>query len=209
MFYIIFIFFIHSVRPSDEHGAPVGIVETTKEVKEYLYPDNENIALCDIPGVASLAVPNVETYFKIYNLSQYDAFLIMLSKRVTNHDILLGQKLVSIRRPFIYIRGKIDEDFANANKSKVTSRDEIRQEIRDDWRENLKKVSDESPLKDKEIFLVNNDNITDWDFSPLVVAIAKELSLDKKECFLLTQPALTEAILEKKMAQLKGMLLIS
>ena len=132
----------------------------------------------------------------------------MLSKRVTNHDILLGEKLVSIRKPFIYIRGKIDEDFTNANKSKATSKDEIRQEIRDDWLENLKNVSDESPLKDQKIYLVNNDDITDWDFSPLVVAIAEELSLDKKECFLLTQPALTEAILQEKITELKGTLLV-
>ena len=69
MFYIIFIFFIHSVRHSDRNAAPVGIVETTKEAKEYLYPDNENIALWDLPGVASLAVPNVETYFKKYKIS--------------------------------------------------------------------------------------------------------------------------------------------
>ncbi|CAB4044162.1 interferon-inducible GTPase 5-like, partial [Paramuricea clavata] len=182
--------------------AKVGSSKTTTTPKEYPYPGEGKISLWDIPGIGLSAAPDVKTYCDEFKILQHDAFVIMTAKSLSQLNISLAEKLANIKKPFLFVRARIDEDFANDNKNTIVSRDEFRKKIETEFREEVAQV-DKIIGRNLDIFLINNDNPSDWDFSKLVLAIGKQFSLDQQQCFHFTQPAISKEILKEKVKELK------
>jgi len=75
--------FINSVRglTADDLGAaPVGVTETTTDIKAYTHPENPSVMLWDIPGVGTDQFPRAE-YLQLIKVDRYDFFVIISATR--------------------------------------------------------------------------------------------------------------------------------
>ena len=183
--------------------AKVGSTKTTKTPDEYPYPGEGKISLWDIPGIGSSDAPDVKTYCDEFKILQHDAFIIMTAKSLNKLTISLAERLANINKQFLFVRARIDEDFANDNKEIKVSRDQFRKNMETDFRKEVARV-DKKVGRNLDLFLINNDNPSDWDFPSLVLAIGKKLSLDQQQCFNFTQPVLSKEFLQIKARELKG-----
>lgn len=196
---------LHSIHPDDHGSAQVGIFETTTERKEYSYQSKGNITLVDLPGLGSSKFPDIQTYCHNIKIRDCDAFLIMIAGRLTNNDISWAKKLLSIKKPFLFVRTKIDEDFRNAKEEVSFDEDAFKLQLREDLKRSLKENIEfpEDKIRDI-IFLVNNNDPKQWYFPHLTLAISDLFGFHKRECWILSLQGLTEGILKKKVKELKG-----
>ena len=194
---------LYSIQPHDKGSAQVGILETTTERKEYSYPYNGNITLVDLPGLGSTKFPDVHTYCKNVKIDDCDAFIIIIAGRLTNNDVSWAKKLLLIKKPFLFVRSKIDQDFHNASKIEPFNEDAFEVEIRQEIKRNLQHIEMENEIREN-ILLVNNNDPKQWDFPRLTLAISKLFNLHRRECWNLSLQVPTQWTLEQKVRELKG-----
>ena len=181
------------------NAAKTGVVETTMEVEKYPYPKNENITLCDLPGIGSEKYPDLKAYCKKINLRDFDEFLIITTTRFTNNDVQLAKKLKSINRPFFFVRTKIDLDCQNESEKESFEKTKMLEEIKTKCSQNLKSLCVDTT------FLISNKHPREYDFPLLVEAILNKLSLDKQVCFTFSLYVVSESILKEKVKRLRGL----
>ena len=179
-------------------------METTKVPKSYSYPQNPNIILWDLPGVGSTDLPDVETYYREVPLAEYDMFVIMTASRFTQHDQELAKKLKLMHKPFLFVRSKIDADFQNEKRKIGFQEKEMLRKIKRECYMGVKKVMKEM-IEEDDIYLISNIYQDRWDFTQLQISISKQLPIVKKETFNYSLPAMSEAVVEQKVNELRGM----
>lgn len=86
--------FINSIRgitadDTDKDPAAVGVVETTKEVRQYKYPDNDNFVICYLPGLGTQLF-RMESYLDDIKAKEYDFFIIITKDRFYAVDLSLA-----------------------------------------------------------------------------------------------------------------------
>ena len=181
-------------------AAKVGVVEATREPREYRHPDNPMISLVDLPGIGTPNYPDLKTYCREVYFESYDTFLIFTATRFTVSELNLAKKVKSLGKSFFLIRSKIDND-VRPLKGKAT-RDEsvMLLEMRNNCIENVKgMISSED-----KIFLISNYEKEKWDFDRLVQAISEALPVLQKESLILSLSNLTRGCLRRKANFLKG-----
>ncbi|CAF86991.1 unnamed protein product, partial [Tetraodon nigroviridis] len=104
------------VHHRDENAAPVGVVETTTDVKEYPHPDYPNVSFWDLPGIGSTKFP-ADKYLKLVGFEKFDFFIIISATRFRENDVKLAKEIQKMGKKFNFVRSKVDNDLLNAQRS--------------------------------------------------------------------------------------------
>lgn len=180
--------------------------------KRYEFPNEPKIELWDLPGFGTEKMGNLQTYYTKFGIPKFDVFIIMIDVRVTNDSLELAKKLHLDKKPFFFVRSKMDTCIANAKvdmKKEFTPKkvfDQIHDEFRKEMKEKCKgecKGMKNSQIGD--LFLISSRNPNAFDFGKLITAITKNLEDMQKECFIYSLPILSEEVLVEKVNLFKGM----
>ena len=146
---------------------------------------------------------NIETYSETVDMKKYDAFLILATSRFHGNEWSLAKKVISLKKPFMFIRTHIDENYRSEKRKKKFDEKVMLRKIRNDCVNHLKEFG----IGDKDVFLISNHYPTKWDFSRLTKAILDAFPLQKKECLTLSLNTLTSAsenVIIQKVKFLRG-----
>ena len=106
------------------------------------------------------------------NFEKYDVCLLFFAdQKVTDRLLMFAKKSQSCKKPFFFVRSKIDAELRPPKKGVKLNEDEIVERTR-------KKVFDDVKKRmtaEHEIFLLSNDHPEKWDFVKLVKAVANAL----------------------------------
>jgi len=193
---------LRGLRPTDKGAAPVGVLETTLEPKSYPFPENENITLWDLPGVGTPLFPR-ETYAERVGLDKYDFLLILSHTAFTEEDVWLASRLALMKKPYFFIRTKIDEDIKNQLEDYGHSADRTVTSIR---HAATKFVNDKLPTGTDipiKVFVLNAKKKSNHDFPELETQIVDVLPNVKRNALILELRSYSTAMLAAKAAALK------
>ncbi len=196
-----FINTIRGLRASNKGAAPVGTVETTKEVKSYDQPGQVNLVFWDLPGVGTPRFPR-ETYMQKVDWKKYDFFLILASNRFTETDIWLAEEVHKAHKRFFFVRTRINSDLENERLDYPDTYDEAKvlANIRDNCTENLSGLSHET-----RVFLIGGriEHRQRWDFPELSVSLVTHIDSIKRQSMGLSMVASSREVLEEKYKELE------
>ena len=108
--------------PEPTSYAAIGRTQTTMEVREYPFIDNNNIRLFDLPGAGTLEFP-INEYEEKVKFKRYDAFILLTSARIYENDITIYEKIKRDKKPFLLARTQVDNDlesFWRGNRKSFT-----------------------------------------------------------------------------------------
>ncbi|XP_026270426.2 interferon-gamma-inducible GTPase 10-like [Urocitellus parryii] len=190
--------FINALRGVGHEGkdaAPVGVVETTMKRTPYKHPNFPNVRIWDLPGIGS---PNFQPkdYLEKVKFREYDFFIIVSATRFKKNDLDLAKAIKIMKKNFYFVRTKVDSDLQNEEVSKPTTfvREKVLQQIREDCVRNMKNNNIDEP----EVFLISNNNLSEYDFPIMMDTLMKDLPAQKRHLFMLSLPNVTEAAIERK-----------
>ena len=109
----------------------------------------------------------METYVQKVQLEKYHAFLIFTGNRFTRNDLLLAEKIRSMKKSFFIVRTKIDVDVRAHSRKRSFNEEAMLMKIRCDCAENLGDLLS----NEEDIFLISNHEVDKWDFVRLTQAI--------------------------------------
>lgn len=192
-----FINTVLGLTADDEGSAPVGVKETTEEVKDYPHPQYPNLVLWDLPGVGT---PNFnrENYFRKININLFDYFIFMTSDRFRDDDFWFAQELNAKDKLFYFVRNKVGQDIDNNKHDHPKSHTEskVLDDIRQNCEYNLNKLNLE---KKTDVYLIDLHEPEKYDFEHLMDQLVNDTSEKKKEALTLSMTRLTkDMILRKK-----------
>ncbi|XP_060605949.1 interferon-inducible GTPase 5-like [Ruditapes philippinarum] len=191
------------VKPRTEGAAAVGVNETTTEPTKYMHPDNNSIALWDLPGIGTQKFPK-EKYLEEVGFERYDFFLILTATRFHENDIWLAKKVEKLEKKFIFIRTKMNYDVDNNEKdndeSKFVTVDKIRNEM-------AQQIATEQ-FENVKVYLIDNRDDQDYDFPILIEKMIKEAPVWKQEAMTLTLTSLTGDLINRKKNVLRKRIMI-
>ena len=148
--------------------------------------------------------PDLKTYCKEVGFEDYNTFLILSAGRLTQNDLLLAEKVKSMKKSFLFVRTKIDVDvYSQKRKRCHFDEDVMLRNIRSRCLESLKMVE----VKDNDVFLISNHEPAKWDFARLTGAILDGLPDRLKESLTLSLDLMTtqsKDILKRKADALRG-----
>lgn len=78
-------------------------------IEEYPFPNNASVVLVDLPGVNTPQFPQ-DNYVQAAKLADYDMVLIVYHSRVQETDMWLAEQLARLKKPFWFVRSKLDAD---------------------------------------------------------------------------------------------------
>jgi GTPase Era involved in 16S rRNA processing len=191
------------VDDGEELAAPTGVVETTVVPTCYAHPTNANIRFWDLPGIGTTNYPNLPVFCEKVAIQKYDTFLIICSKRFTQYDIELAEKVKSMGKSFFFVRTKIDNDKRSEKRKLKNGFDEEKmlKALRDDCVENLQNFN----FGEEKIFLVSNHKPTKWDFDRLKKEILDQLPSMQKESLTFSMRTHSKDMVNEKIQMLKSM----
>ncbi|XP_060771509.1 interferon-inducible GTPase 5-like [Neoarius graeffei] len=185
--------FINAVRGlnDDEGAAKTGVTETTMEATSYKHPTMPNVMFWDLPGIGS---PNFKAkkYFKDTQFSTYDFYIIILSERVTENDIMLTKEIKRSKKLFYFVRSKIDNDIRAEETKRNFNKEETLSQIKRNCMEHLKEI--ENP----KVFLISSKDIKAFEFEELIDTLMSELPERKRSALMQSVPVTSVAMLKKK-----------
>lgn len=185
----------------------MGNTETTREAKRYVFPGYSNIELWDLPGFGTRTNRDLKTFSINFGIHHYDAFIIIFCHRLTKDSLDLAKMLVSLGKPYIFVRSKIDQDIANAKHQMRSKFDEEAElgKIRNEFKKMKKTFFAERPqCQIGDVFLINCHDEKTYDFDKLLLAINCNLAIEQQNCFISAVSLVTKRILEEKIKVLKG-----
>uniref|UniRef100_A0A8C2GQ37 IRG-type G domain-containing protein n=1 Tax=Cyprinus carpio TaxID=7962 RepID=A0A8C2GQ37_CYPCA len=190
---------LRGLKDDDDGAAPTGVTETTMEPTMYEHPEMPNVKIWELPGIGS---PNfkAKNYLKVVNFNTYDFFIILNSERFTENDIMLAKEIRKQKKPFYFVRSKIDNDMSSEKKKKGFDEQKVLSIIRDDCQKNLKE------LGNPKVFLISSCDLEEYDFELLQNTLEDELPEHKKYALLQAWPVCSAASLEKKINMFKRMI---
>ena len=175
--------------------AAVGVKETTKEVKQYKSPDNENVVFWDLPGVGTDLFPR-ETYLRDVNFERYDFFIVVSELRFTEEDKWLVEQIIKQKKAkFFFVRSKIDSDVKNDKRTHPRKHNQAAMltKIRADIKQNLGSLY--SP---DDVFLVSSAMRNEFDFENMTNSLIERLPELKGQSLIMSLQNITDSIIEKK-----------
>ena len=183
-------------------AAPTGITETTRIPAPFKYPASPNIRFWDLPGIGTPNYPDLETFCREVAIETYDTFIIICSKRFTNYDLLLAEKVQSMGKSFFFVRTKIDEDMRSERRknSKDFNEENTLKMVRKDCIENLQG----SNFDAEKIFLISSYETERWDFDRLQKAIIDHLPSKQKESLILSMRSRSRNMVSEKIETLRS-----
>jgi len=129
-----------------------------------------------------------------------DFFLIVISNRFTENALWLAKVLTKKKKPFFFVRSKVDIDIMMKRKynPKLTDK-QIVKELRSDVKNNLTDMV-------YEVFVVSGelDNTDRWDFPALKRRIIGVLPDVKKQTFIVSLSSFATDIIDQKCEVLKN-----
>jgi len=177
--------FINAIRNimdwTSEDAAKVGIVEPTTKITKYPHPRYTNLVYCDLPGVNTPNFPR-ELYLDKINIETYDFFVLVSSTRFTDDDRWLAKELEHRRKPFYFVRTKIDVDVRINYQLTQKSKDETLNEIRNECQRNLLQQKSTCP----KVFLISSCNPMDFDFPELQNQMIHDAPTEKRKALIAT-----------------------
>lgn len=169
-----------------EKVAQTGSIETTEEPEEYSLG---GLVLVDLPGCGTQRFPR-ESYVRDMNLAQYDAFVLVVAKRVYEDDHFLMRAIRSeLGKDAHVVRSMVDQDVENARRDGKTA-ESVLGILREDLRKHF-------PDRDR-VWLVSSVFPRRYDFQAFEGALGGELSDRKRDKFVFAAQAYTEEQLGKK-----------
>ncbi|XP_060578227.1 T-cell-specific guanine nucleotide triphosphate-binding protein 2-like [Ruditapes philippinarum] len=198
--------FINSFRglkAMSKDAAAVGVNETTLEPTKYMHPNNNNIALWDLPGIGTEKFPK-ETYLEKVDFEKYDCFLIITANRFTENDIWLAKEVQNLKKKFFFIRTKMNTEVENNQNDYGKSKSETVKEIQEDMTQQVT----EKRFENVKVYLIDNRSDQDYDFPKLIEDMIKEAPKWKQEAMALTMTTLTEDLINRKRRALRKRILI-
>lgn len=133
----------------DPSNAPVGVTETTHEIKQYKDPRFAHITYWDLPGGGTVRHP-ADNYWEAKKLYAFDHLLIVGATRFLDFDIKIAKTAIANKEPVFFIRTKLDIDIQNQIDDSNSPPEEI---------EKVKKGMKEQVLKSMKTQL-EAENIT-------------------------------------------------
>ena len=143
--------------------------------------------------------PTPEIYYDRVKFKNYDAFLILVSKRVSHYYRLLAEKVKSFNKPFFFVRTHIDVDIGNERRKKDFDEKETLNIIRESCLQHLKGL-----ITRDDVVLISNNEANRWDFDRLTQAIVNVLRPRQKESMILSSTIQTKIIIKEKVEILRG-----
>ncbi|XP_052775826.1 interferon-inducible GTPase 1-like [Mya arenaria] len=201
--------FINSIRglkADDPGAAKVSAVDTTIEPTAYDHPDNPKLRFWELPGVGTSNFTR-DTYLEKVDLSRFDFVLLLSSSRFKENDIWLAKEIIRLKPNFnlFFVRTKIDDDLRSAQNSRrkiqtAEDRQALQQEIRDNARLNLQK----GKILNANIYLIDNNDTTAFDFGSIFSKLIQKVSYLKRESMIMSLSGITNEVVQNKLAILKG-----
>ena len=143
------------------------MVAKVQQLKEYALLSHPRVSFCDLPGYNTPSYSDVETFWRKYELEQFDAYLIFLQSRVTQIDVEIIEKVKSTKKPLFLIRTKIDIDYGRKTGKSHVKEEVMLSEIKNYLLEKIGHLS----CNEEDIFLISNYDPYKWDFFRLIEAI--------------------------------------
>ncbi|CAB4024039.1 interferon-inducible GTPase 5-like [Paramuricea clavata] len=197
-----FINAIRGLRDDDNGAAETGVTETANVATVYHHPTNNKIKFWNLPSIGTPDYPT-DTYSDKVGLEKYDTFLILAAGRFTINDLLLAEKVKSMKKSFFFVRTKIDQDVQHERRKARFNEEAMLNDIREDCLKNLERFE----AGDEVVFLISNHYPAKWDFARLTQAILDVLPQHQKESLTLSLDLLTshsKDILKRKVEILRG-----
>ncbi|XP_026083126.1 T-cell-specific guanine nucleotide triphosphate-binding protein 1 isoform X2 [Carassius auratus] len=163
------------LNPDDAGAAPTGAVETTKEATMYLHPNLPHVRLWDLPGMGTPSFGS-KSYVKTMNFELYDMFMVVISERVRENNMLLVDEIEQQKKPYYLIRTKIDNEIRSQRRKNKFSEMHVLDQMRRDCKKYLK----EKKL-DPHVFLVSAIDTQNYELQKLTDTLKDEVSQLKVE----------------------------
>jgi uncharacterized protein (DUF697 family) len=169
-----------------EKVAETGSIETTEEPREYSVG---GLCLVDLPGCGTQRFPK-DSYVESMRLEQYDAFVLVVAKRVYEDDhFLMGEIRSKLRKDVHVVRSMVDQDVENARRDGKAP-----ETLLDVLRADLSKHFPGHP----RVWLVSSVYPRRFDFPAFEANLGADLTDLKRDKFVFAAQAYTEEQLQKK-----------
>ena len=184
-------------------AAPVGVVQTTTEIRSYPHPDNPMFMFWDLPGVGTDHFPR-ESYLSKIEVDSYDFFLLMTADRFTENDTWLGNGFRERKKKYFFVRTKTGNNIADNKKSHPKTHNEkaviakIRRSTEDQLRGN--------GFADVPVFLIDNYERRKFDFEKLKHRLIEDFPELKRTALILSLQATSEEIIRLKVEELRTLI---
>ncbi|XP_077068985.1 uncharacterized protein irgq1 [Siphateles boraxobius] len=165
------------LNPDDTRAAPTGAVETTKQPTMYPHSNLPHVRLWDLPGMGTPSFTS-KSYVKTMNFDLYDMFMVVISERVRENNMLLIDEIGQQKKPFYFIRTKVDNDMLSQRKKSKFSEKSALDQMRRDCEKYLK----EKKL-DPHVFLVSAHETQNYEMQNLMDTLKNEVSQLRAEVF--------------------------
>ncbi|XP_053377149.1 T-cell-specific guanine nucleotide triphosphate-binding protein 2-like [Mercenaria mercenaria] len=184
---------LRKVKPSDKNAAKVDVVETTTEGKKYTYPENQYVAIWDLPGTGTQKFLR-QKYLEEMDFSRFNVVIIVSAGRFLQDDIWLGKELLHLRKNILFVRTKIDIDMMNAKRDHPDDFNEAdcMAKIRNNLTDNIRIGG--IPDSVSGIYLVSSPESTSYDFAELDKKLKSLLNIKGKAIRAMLQKPVEEAI---------------
>ncbi|KAK9961156.1 hypothetical protein ABG768_008962 [Culter alburnus] len=165
------------LNPDDRGAASTGSVETTKQATMYQHPDLPHVRLWDLPGMGTPTFTS-KSYVKTMNFDLYDMFMVVISERVRENNMILIEEIGQRKKPFYFIRTKVDNDMRSQKRKGKFSEKHALDQMRQDCEKNLT----EKKL-DPHVFLVSAHETQNYEMQKLKDTFKDEVSQLRAEVF--------------------------
>jgi len=135
------------------------------------------------------------------NLKSYDFFIITISSRFTENSLWLAQTLYKIRKPYFFVRSKLDIELQNQRKHKPDmTEDQVISALRAD----IVSHSSELPVA-PEIFILSGEleNSDRWEFAKLKKRVLEVLPDVKRNTLVVSLGGYASDLIDAKYQVLK------
>ncbi|GAB1295986.1 Predicted gene 5431 [Apodemus speciosus] len=185
----------------DEEGAAAtGVICTTTERTPYSCAKFPSVTLWDLPGIVSFDFQSHD-YLKKIKFEEYDLFIIVSCRRLTQNVTELVKAIVKMNRSFYFVQTNIDLDLMNEEKCKPKTFDKENtlKKILNPISRALKEVTQQEP----PVFLVSNFDVSDFDFPKLEATLLSKLPVYKRHKFMHALQIVTDSTIDQKRDMLK------
>ncbi|XP_043943335.1 T-cell-specific guanine nucleotide triphosphate-binding protein 2-like [Protopterus annectens] len=193
---------LRGLNDTEEGAAKTEVMECTMEPTPYLHPDLPRVIYWDLPGIGGAKI-TAKQYLQNMKFERYDFFIVVISSCVKENDMNIVAELRRLRKPFYFIRSKIDEDIRAAQKkNNSVNVEDVLVKIKDSCVNELNKVGklQEQSVK---VFLVSRFDLENYDFAQFKTELSKELPKQKNDIFQLSLPSFSHETIEEKKKILK------
>ncbi|XP_026871681.2 uncharacterized protein irgq1 [Electrophorus electricus] len=161
----------------DEGAASTGVVETTSEPAMYQYPNLPYVRLWDLPGMGTPSFAS-KTYVEAMNFVLYDMFIVVISERFRENNMLVIDEIQRQNKPFYIVRTKVDNDLLSQSRKLAFTETRALGLMRDEC---LKYLNDKN--LHPSVFLVSVHGTQKYDLQKLKDTLENEASKLKIEVF--------------------------